>query len=119
MPISKSTKVFLGVLAPLALATATAINYYPHFKAKNAVRGMLNDPESAQFEGLFSNRKTGSVCGYVNAKNRMGGYVGKQLFIVSSNGEVDFDTATIDEKLKRLDANEKFTNPLMAKCYAE
>nr|WP_315467126.1 hypothetical protein [uncultured Undibacterium sp.] len=115
--MNKSTKVFLGVLATLAIATASGLHYYPQFKAKNAVREILNDPESARFEGLFSNRKTGAVCGYVNAKNRMGGYVGRQLFIVSSNGVVDFDTSSTEEKLQRMDSNQEFTNPIMARCY--
>ena len=48
--------------------------------AKDAVKAMLNDPDSAKFEGLQAGITSGDVCGYVNAKNRMGGYVGKTPF---------------------------------------
>lgn len=48
--------------------------------AKNAVKGLLNDPDSAQFSGLVAGKEKGDVCGYVNAKNRMGGYAGNAPF---------------------------------------
>jgi hypothetical protein len=49
----------------------------------------------------------------------MGGYAGRQLFIVSSSGAVDFDTSTTEEKLQRMDSNEKFSNPVLARCYQD
>lgn len=47
----------------------------------------LNDPASAQFRKLNFNPAGGTVCGEVNAKNRMGGYVGFTPFYVV-NGAV-------------------------------
>lgn len=117
--MNKSKIIFWGIFLTLSASALMAIIYYPYYKAKAAVRNNLIDPESAQFDGLFTNKKTGAVCGYVNAKNKMGGYTGKKIFIVYSGGTVDFDESTIDEKLKRLDAKEKFTNPILAKCYEE
>lgn len=38
----------------------------------------LRDPYSAQYEFVIQNEFT--VCGYVNAKNLMGAYVGRQPF---------------------------------------
>lgn len=56
-------------------------------KAKSAIREMLFDPESAQFSDLFVNSAGGASCGWVNGKNRMGGYVGKVPFYFRPNGE--------------------------------
>lgn len=50
-------------------------------EAKRAVRQGLIDPDSAKFESVFTNQKSGAVCGFVNAKNRMGGYVGASPFV--------------------------------------
>jgi hypothetical protein len=51
-------------------------------KAKNAVLGSLKDPGSAQFKDVMGSEVNGdfSVCGKINAKNAMGGYVGFKNF---------------------------------------
>lgn len=61
-------------LIALLLLPATLLAGY-----ENAVRDALKDPESARFYDIktFPNR---NVCGYVNAKNSYGGYVGKKPF---------------------------------------
>ena len=51
--------------------------------AKKLVSDLLIDKESARFEEVVYNRNSSSVCGYVNAKNKMGGYVGEKRFMVS------------------------------------
>ena len=58
--------------------------------AKSAVVRQLKDPQSAQFEQL-TKFSEGVVCGNVNAKNAMGGYVGFKPFIFNGaeEGEVD------------------------------
>ena len=48
--------------------------------AKNAAKKLLNDPGSAEFSDLRKGSEPDNVCGYLNAKNRMGGYVGKTPF---------------------------------------
>jgi hypothetical protein len=62
--------------------------------SETTIRAMLIDPESAQFtwtrgyykaywKPLFSRKVYGYLtCGYVNSKNRMGGYVGATPFVV-------------------------------------
>ncbi|MDE9465465.1 hypothetical protein [Xenorhabdus bovienii] len=52
--------------------------------AQYSVKESLKDPSSAEFSGdrLGNN---GAVCGYVNAKNSLGAYTGKQRY-VSNNG---------------------------------
>lgn len=65
-------RVFLA-LALIAAAPATP-------KAViDAVKAKLTDPDSAKFRDI---RKIGdkSYCGWVNAKNSYGGYIGDQLF---------------------------------------
>ena len=57
--------------------------------AEDAVRLQLKDPSSAQFEGIT--KKDTAVCGFVNAKNAMGGYVGFRAFIVK-NGSAELDS---------------------------
>lgn len=57
--------------------------------AENAVRAVLKDPQSAQF-GSFERGRFGALCGTVNAKNAMGGYVGVQRYIVDG-GSVFLD----------------------------
>lgn len=53
--------------------------------SKDKVREMLKDPESAQFSNIYVTQNGGSpsVCGFVNAKNSYGGYVGKIRFVAS------------------------------------
>lgn len=50
-------------------------------EAKDALKSLLNDPDSAKFSRLSDGKDKGDVCGYFNAKNRMGGYVGETAFI--------------------------------------
>jgi hypothetical protein len=62
-------------------------------KAKNAVLGALKDPGSAQFQDVRGSDVNGdfSVCGKINAKNAMGGYVGfKQFCWTEKNGLMPF-----------------------------
>lgn len=71
--------------------------------AEGHIRSLLIDPNSAEFswphgftnsswKPLLRKRVEGFVtCGFVNAKNRMGGYVGKNAFVIVMNDyRVDF-----------------------------
>lgn len=51
-------------------------------KAKKIVKDSLIDGESAQFYDIEFYKQSNYVCGKVNAKNKLGGYVGKTDFIV-------------------------------------
>lgn len=56
--------------------------------AKSLVREELFDGDSARFENVVVSRsETGKVqvCGWVNAKNRYGAYVGPERFLVDGN----------------------------------
>ena len=54
-------------------------------RAKEAVKNMMKDPDSAKFKDLIAGQvskdKKKHVCGMVNSKNSMGGYVGYKGFV--------------------------------------
>jgi hypothetical protein len=54
-------------------------------EARERLADLLVDPSSAQVRRLV--RNDGAICGEVNAKNRMGGYVGFKAFFAPKAGE--------------------------------
>lgn len=65
--------------------------------AKAAIADQLRDPDSAKFIGVLGSHPKDSedvmVCGFVNAKNAFGGYVGKTPFYVklsSTDSMIEF-----------------------------
>lgn len=64
----------------------------------NAIREALNDPESARFRNVILSPKGRAVCGEINAKNKMGGYVGFRRFIVAADqsGIEEDDTSFVE-----------------------
>ena len=76
--------VVMGFIV-LALVGVGLVGFYyvPTHMAKEAVKLKLKDPDSAQFRNVRTVR-VGLVCGEVNAKNSMGGYVGYTAFSVNN-----------------------------------
>ena len=64
-------------------------------KAKLTIQ--LKDPDSAQFTGIVVAAEHGLVCGWVNAKNSFGGYVGYRPFFVMGDVAVIRDPDSADE----------------------
>lgn len=56
--------------------------------AMDMVRKKLKDPESARFSRITYQKQTNNICGYVNAKNSYGGYIGDRRFVIV-NGYVN------------------------------
>jgi hypothetical protein len=54
-------------------------------KAERAVTAGLFDPGSARFEKVTFRKGDGVVCGFVNAKNESGAYVGFRRFFYNEN----------------------------------
>jgi len=83
----------------------------PETMVISMVRQSLNDPESARFEEVTYNAKTKFGCGRVNAKNRMGGYVGFARFVFyQPDGSVQFEPqgeASHQPTAERLEAVQK------------
>ena len=53
--------------------------------AKKEVESRLSDPSSAQYRNITTSSQ-GVVCGEVNAKNKMGGYTGFEMFVYNAAG---------------------------------
>lgn len=88
-------KALLGLLLVVLAAVAGAYGgrWYIVSEMRKPILATLNDPDSAKFrsETLSSpwSVKGSVLCGEVNAKNRMGGYIGYRAFYVSTlAGEV-------------------------------
>lgn len=63
-------------------------------EVQDTVRKMLKDPDSAKFGSMIATTDGGkvvSVCGWVNAKNSLGGYTGQNLFTGDFLGAMPFE----------------------------
>lgn len=106
----------------IAVLLAAAAWYYPTFRVESAVRKALRDPDSARFEKVQVFYRTGTACGWVNAKNALGGYVGFTHFTVTQDGSVEFDPKADTrngEPQARLDAvqqNIAYLRKALANC---
>ena len=89
-PIQKKKKLYLilGIVAAAIVLIGT-VAYFKHFKpiaeAKEAVRDLLKDPDSAKFydvkKVVNTHNKEIYVCGEMNARALAGGYAGKEKFV--------------------------------------
>lgn len=95
-------------------------------RAEDAVKAILNDPGSATFENVQPGKTERHICGTVNAKNRMGAYVGRTPFVYTEfspkNGFaliVNGTPSDLDFKLLRhsLDTHSHFEK-LSSQCRA-
>lgn len=80
----RKTVLFAVAVVLTLLLAAWGYRAYLISELRKPVLAKLNDPTSAQFQNevYFGNWtvKGGNLCGQVNAKNRMGGYVGYHWF---------------------------------------
>jgi hypothetical protein len=86
----------IGTALVVAVAAGGAywlLVHKPEMDAKEAVKRLLRDPDSAQFEKLTRNESSKVWCGTVNAKNRMGGYEGYIRFMVAPDGSATLEPA--------------------------
>lgn len=118
----KKRILFSGIaLAVLAVVCAWWF-WWPTYKAESAVKLALNDPDSAKFSFVEFHRKTGGTCGVVNAKNRMGGFVGGTRFSITKDGDVrfeprgDMDTGSPKEKMDEISKKIEFLEFAVANC---
>lgn len=83
---------------PPALEAGPAAEHAWQVEAKRLVIERLKDPESARFQDI-TRRSDDEVCGQVNAKNAMGGYVGHKWFWIK-NGQTNSPTVLLDSDAK-------------------
>ena len=92
---NKKLYLILAAVAAVIVLIGT-VAYFKHFKpiaeAKEAVRDLLKDPDSAKFydveKVVNTHNKEIFVCGDVNAKATAGGYVGKTKFLYNTKTKV-------------------------------
>ena len=70
----------------------------PFQEVKTAVAAKMVDPGSATFQALSEKGADFAYCGEVNAKNRMGGYVGYQKFFAQRGSAGDW-IVTLDPRI--------------------
>lgn len=69
------------------------------WQIEELIRSRLRDPDSAQFGRMYVARD-GFVCGFVNAKNSFGGYVGDRLYTTDGT-HVHIDDAETDVRCRQ------------------
>lgn len=100
-------KMVFAAVAVVVVMVLSVAGYREHLigKLRQQVLAELNDPLSAQFrnERFFSDWTAdgSAMCGEVNAKNRMGGYVGFRTF-TALPGYVKIDSESSMATLKEL-----------------
>ncbi|MFZ3173391.1 MAG: hypothetical protein WA146_00725 [Thiobacillus sp.] len=82
---SKLIRAVFGICCLCALSGCGDANIS---EAKAAIEEALFDPSSVEYRNVVSYTE-GIVCGEVNAKNKMGGYVGFKDFIFRNGNEPD------------------------------
>lgn len=117
--------ILIATVAVIALAAAGGAYYWqqtrsPMAIAKKVVLAGLHDPDSAIFENFRQSTKSPAYwCGAVNAKNRLGGYVGFQNFVLEIKLQ-DFYPTNRDEALMmgdlRMEGSQGFPTILDAWC---
>lgn len=105
--VAVSALVLLLWVAPPALR---------EHQARTAVREMLKDPGSAQFTDVQWRRDHFVTCGFVNAKNAFGAYVGRQPFIAYPSGAVDMAQGASSNDAEEAHLREAFANLWKAHC---
>lgn len=92
-------KLLIGAAVVVAVGAGGAswwLQASPAAVVKNRVLAALNDPSSAEFKVVEYNSRHKTGCGFVNARNRMGGMVGFTAFIAYPDGEVRFEPSFND-----------------------
>lgn len=87
----KKTALAVVVLVVIGVAAAFAWRWRMIADLREPILAEMNDPDAAQFrnERIISpwDSSDAMYCGEVNGKNRMGGYVGYEGFVVVSPNE--------------------------------
>ena len=94
--MNENTRRFLASLffVLVLLSTVTACSNRNVDLAKAAVEKELIDPSSVQYRNVVAYSEN-VVCGEVNSKNRLGGYVGFKPFVYRE-GTVALDASIVD-----------------------
>lgn len=110
MPDRPNTNIVLAILAAGLLITGAVIYSTGAIKRSNEDQGLMEmkngvaselfDPGSATFRNVHES--TIGYCGEVNAKNRLGGYVGYKEFHAARDSQTSAWIVAYDPKLVRV-----------------
>jgi hypothetical protein len=115
----RASNLKVGLAASVVLgsftlgALAETLTREEILKVISSVKGILKDPNSAQFgDKIYLARSSGklTVCGTVNARNSYGGYSGYSPFIVV------FEPGTLPDAAVGSIQNNGFENPIVILC---
>lgn len=98
----------IAVAATAIIALIAYNQFSPAGRARAAIKETLFDPGSAEFGDFYRDGDIG--CLEVNAKNRMGGYVGQKSFLLQRGG---FSWRLADESSLDCEAAIKFRKDIM------
>ena len=86
----KKILVFCLALVLVALGGRVGLGKWQQQQSKTAIRSVvlaaMKDPASAQWRNEVLSADNKTLCGEVNAKNSMGGYVGFKPYIANQKG---------------------------------
>lgn len=88
-----------GLVVILVLGVAGAVwwrSEAPMREVRERVLRSLRDPGSAEFSAVVHDASTGVGCGFVNARNSLGGMAGSVGFVAFPDGDVRFEPALTD-----------------------
>lgn len=91
--------IWVAILLIVFTGCAVSIRYYIAHQSRQPVLEKLNDPDSAKFRNeRFVGGWTisGVMCGEINAKNRMGGYIGYVKYYTVLSGGVPIDSHIVE-----------------------
>jgi len=118
-------KRFATAAAVVAVAVAGgaakyAWDWWKVREMQQVIADHLRDPESARYRDIF--RVGNAICGVVNAKNGMGGYVGYRRFVLAESGqfysepETEENSGSSERRLEDLRARIDFLTIYEAQC---
>ncbi|WP_057396578.1 hypothetical protein [Pseudomonas fluorescens] len=88
-------RILQGVVLAGAMVVLAGCDSGPTSKARIALEQRMNDPQSAQYRNEEV-KPWGVVCGEVNVKNRMGGYIGFTGYVAFPRGGDEWKTIILD-----------------------
>ncbi|AVR21430.1 hypothetical protein L0Z13_15215 [Burkholderia multivorans] len=77
---SKAASALLLAVSPALSYAQNSVSPEDEKAIKQAIIHELTDPDSAKFREIRISADGNTACGYVNAKNKFGGYTGFKIF---------------------------------------
>ena len=105
--------LLIGLAA--AVGIAWTLNIAPRIEATRALSSEFVDPDSLKVRDVrFGNE---AICGEVNARNQMGGYVGYSRFIVKRDiNETRIDDGATGFEVTPQDSRPAFNDEWLGRC---